>query len=105
MLDRIKSWLKSEEEKTPNYDYTSIVRKALAERDASNLNNDSHCYFRYSAEVRLPVYTEKARQFWYDLMRPLKVFKLRGFNTKWVVAQVSSDAVILQEIVCVRVLR
>ena len=105
MLDRIKSWLKSEGEKTPKYDYTSIVRKALAERDANNSNNDAPYYFRYSAEVRLPVYTEKARQFWYDLMRPLKVFKLKGFNTKWVVTQVSSDTVILQEIVYVKVLR
>ena len=100
MFNRVKSWLYGEKEKSPKYDYASVVREALAEKEIVKAWKEGTIHIWSSATVKLPIYTEEVRQFWYDLMRqgPVKVFKLKGFDNKWVITQVSSDCVVLQEV-------
>ena len=104
MLNRMKYWLRGEKEKNPKYDYASIVRYALAEKEIDKSWDEGVIKIWPSARVRLPIYTEEVRQFWYDLMRqgPVKAFKLKGFDNKWVVIQISSDCVVLQEVLYVK---
>lgn len=104
MLTRIRQWIGVNKEKNPKYDYVSIVQEALNEKELVKAWDEGIIRIWPSAKVKLPIYTEEVRQFWYQLMRqrPANVFKLKGFDNKWIVVQISSDCVVLQEVLYVK---
>lgn len=89
--------------KNPKYDWKSYVENALFTKRLSTVCTGKY-YLYQKMRVELPVYTKEVRSFWTSMLGK-GIFRLKGYQNKWAVVQITRGSVMLEEVVFIHQLK